>query len=167
MKQNRRFLVALVLLAAISALVLGVDWWQRQTVWQPAGTATPLPPGSIPITLDGLLVGGFVPDDLEKLQTVSFTDAEEGKLQDGWLLRDAIVLYIPAEQLKPETQVLVTSSSRGKSAQLTWADVQDQANMVMFDLSNRGTLKLVSLLPELDHRDEWIQDVDKVEVTQP
>ena len=122
---------------------------------------------SIPITLDGLLVGGFVPDDLEKLQTVSFTDAEEGKLQDGWLLRDAIVLYIPAEQLKPETQVLVTSSSRGKSAQLTWADVQDQANMVMFDLSNRGTLKLVSLLPELDHRDEWIQDVDKVEVTQP
>lgn len=37
----------------------------------------------------------------------------------------------------------------------------------MFDLSNRGTLKLVSLLEKLDTRDEWVQDVDKIEMTSP
>jgi hypothetical protein len=34
----------------------------------------------------------------------------------------------------------------------------------MFDLSSRGTLKLVSVLERLDVRDEWVQDVDKIEV---
>jgi len=36
--------------------------------------------------------------------------------------------------------------------------------MVMFDLSNRGTLKLVSTMPKLDDRDEWIQDADRIEI---
>ena len=39
--------------------------------------------------------------------------------------------------------------------------------MVLFDLSNRGTLKLVSLLEQLDTRDEWVQDVDRIEVVSP
>jgi hypothetical protein len=34
----------------------------------------------------------------------------------------------------------------------------------MFDLSGRGTLKLVSVLERLDVRDEWVQDVDQIEV---
>jgi hypothetical protein len=38
---------------------------------------------------------------------------------------------------------------------------------VMFDLSGRGTLKLVSTLERLDVRDEWVQDVDQIEVSQP
>jgi hypothetical protein len=37
----------------------------------------------------------------------------------------------------------------------------------MFDLSSRGTLKLASTLERLDTRDEWIQDVDKIEVSEP
>ena len=37
----------------------------------------------------------------------------------------------------------------------------------MFDLSNRGNLKLVSVLDKLDARDEWVQDVDRIEVTNP
>ncbi len=37
----------------------------------------------------------------------------------------------------------------------------------MFDLSNRGTLKLVSVLQKLDTRDEWVQDVDSIEVVNP
>jgi len=61
----------------------------------------------------------------------------------------------------------VSSSSRDKSAQLTWAEVDDPANMVMFDLSSRGTLKLVSLMEKLDTRDEWVQDTDKIEITSP
>jgi hypothetical protein len=39
--------------------------------------------------------------------------------------------------------------------------------MVLFDLSGRGTLKLVSKLPQLDIRDEWVQDVDKIEIITP
>jgi hypothetical protein len=34
----------------------------------------------------------------------------------------------------------------------------------MFDLAGRGTLKLVSVLERLDTRDEWVQDVDRIEI---
>jgi len=37
----------------------------------------------------------------------------------------------------------------------------------MFDLSNRGTLKLVSVLEKLDEREEWIQDAEKIEIIRP
>jgi hypothetical protein len=69
--------------------------------------------------------------------------------------------------LQPDTVVIVSSSSRDKSAQLTWAEIDDPANWVMFDLSGRGTLKLVSVLEKLDTRDEWVQDVDLIELTSP
>jgi hypothetical protein len=36
--------------------------------------------------------------------------------------------------------------------------------MILFDISGRGTLKLVSLLDRLDTRDEWVQDSDKIEI---
>jgi hypothetical protein len=55
----------------------------------------------------------------------------------------------------------------GKSAELTWVEVNEAQNMVMFDLSSRGTLKLVSLLEKLDVRDEWVQDVDRIEIVNP
>jgi len=64
--------------------------------------ATPdLPPGSIPITLDGRFAAAFTPADLERLQTVSFVDAEEGKTQEGWLLRDVLRLTLDAETFAP------------------------------------------------------------------
>ena len=40
-------------------------------------------------------------------------------------------------------------------------------SMVMFDLSNKGTLKLVSTMEGFDTRNSWIQDVDKVEISTP
>lgn len=80
------------------------------------------------------------------------------------MLRDVLLLHMKESKLKPETWIIVTSSSRNKSEELTWAEVDDPANWVMFDLSGRGTLKLVSVLERLDIRDEWIQDVDKIEV---
>jgi hypothetical protein len=101
---------------------------------------------------------------LQNLESVSFIDAVEQKPQDGWLLRDVILLFIDSGKLKPSYKVVVSSSSRDKSIELTWAEVQEKTNMVMFDLSNRDTLKLVSLLEKLDTRDEWIQDVDKIEI---
>jgi hypothetical protein len=78
-----------------------------------------------------------------------------------------ILLYVNAGKLDADSLVTVSSSSRDKSATLTWTEVDDPANWVMFDLSNRGTLKLVSVLEELDTRDEWVQDVDRIEISRP
>jgi hypothetical protein len=164
MSRNIRILIALAVVLVIAGLVLGVDWLQRYQAAQVLSTSTPLPPGSIPIVYNGHIVGGLIPSELEKLTMVSFVDAEEGKTQDGWLLRDVLLLYLKPEQLPDEAQITVSSSSRDKSATVSWAKVKEPSNMVMFDLSNRGTLKLVSLLPQLNTRNWWVQDVDKIEI---
>jgi hypothetical protein len=101
------------------------------------------------------------------LDEMSFIDSEEGKQQKGWLLRDILLLHLDPESLGPEARVTVRSSSRDKSVELNWAEVEDEDNMVMLDLSNKGTLKLVSLLERLDTREEWIQDVDGIELELP
>ena len=171
MSQNKRILIAFLALVILAVVVLGIEAVRRKNQQEkqadqsqmPPGMATAVP-GSIPIYVNGELVGSFEPTDLEQLEQVSFQDAEEGKTQEGWLLRDVLLLYVDTDTLTPETAVIVTSNHRGKSAQLTWAEVNDTANMVMFDLSGRGTLKLVSLLPQLDVRDEWVQDVDLIEI---
>jgi hypothetical protein len=170
MSQRTRILVALLTLAVVAGVVLGIDALQR-AAGSPAQVAAGEPtlaPGSIPIYLDGKLMGGFTPDDLSQLQEVSFVDAAEGKEQKGWLLRDVILLHVSEKQLEPDSIITVTSSSRNKSAQVTWAEANDAANLVMFDLSNRGTLKLVSKdLPQLTTREQWVQDADKIEITSP
>lgn len=164
MTQRARILIAVGVLVLVAAVVLGVDALQRASGGQAAEGEPTVAPGAVPIRLDGKLVGSFTPADLERLQTVSFVDPEEGKTQDGWLLRDVIRLYVEPERLTGAL-VTVSSSSRAKSAQVTWAEVDVPENYVMFDLSNRGTLKLVSVLPALNTRDEWVQDVDSIEVT--
>lgn len=169
MTQRTRILIAITVLLVLVVAVVGIEAIRRAAggptqVSEDASTATP---GGIPIYLDGQLVGAFSPPDLEALETVSFVEAEEGKTEEGWLLRDVLLLHVKEKALQPDTIVVVSSSSRDKSAQLTWAEVEDPANWVMFDLSGRGTLKLVSVLERLDTRDEWIQDVDLVELTSP
>ena len=165
MNQNKRIIIAVVVLLVIVGIILGVDFLQRQ---QAASVApADMPPGSVPIFVDGKFVASFVPDDLNQLKGASFVDAEEGKTQEGWMLRDVLLLYVRENKLKNDTQVTVSSSSRGKSKTLTWAEVDAQEDMVMFDLSGRGTLKLVSKIPGFDVRDAWVQDVDKIELTSP
>lgn len=163
MNQKTRILIAIIVLLIIAVLVIGIDFLRRGSVSNHTFSGTPLPAGSVPIYLNGELVGGFTPDDLEKLQEVSFVDADEGKNQTGWLLRDILFIYLPEETLQ-NGKITVISSSREKSIQLNWSEVADEDNMVMFDLSNRKTVKLVSLLDKLDSRDEWIQDTDRIEV---
>ena len=158
MSQRTRILIAVGIVIVLVAAVLGVEALRR------ANSEPELAPGSIPITVDGEPVGGFVPDNLTALELVSFVDEEEGKTQEGWLLRDVLRFHVRENKLQPATRILVISSSRDKSAELTWAEVEDVSNWVMFDLSGRGTLKLVSVLERLDVRDEWIQDVDNIEV---
>jgi hypothetical protein len=166
MTQRTRIVLAIAALAAMVLGVLGVDALRRRTgtALAPEGEPTLLP-GSIPIYLDGRLVGGFQPTDLQDLQEVSFVDTEDGVAQQGWLLRDVLQLHIDVRQLKPDNRIEVSSSSRNKAAELTWSEVEDAQNWVMFDLSNRGTLKLVSVLEKLDTREEWVQDTDRIEVT--
>lgn len=158
MSQRTRILIAVGVLMLLVAAVLGIEALRASSV-EPT-----LAPGALPIYRDGKLEAGFVPDDLAALEEASFVDAEEGKTQQGWLLRDILLLYVKESKLKPDTRIVVTSSSREKSVELTWAEVADPDNWVMFDLSGRGTLKLVSTLERLDVRDEWVQDVDKIEI---
>jgi hypothetical protein len=166
MSQRARILVAVAILVVLVAAVLAIDLWRRTSSTQVAGAGEPtLAPGSIPLRLDGKLVGSFSPTDLEQLEQVSFVDAEEGKNQDGWLLHDVILLHVQPVQLKSGSRIVVSSSSRNKSAELSWSEVEDPANYIMFDLSNRGTLKLVSMLERLGTRDEWVQDVDAIDIT--
>jgi hypothetical protein len=162
-----RLILALLLILVIVALVLGVTFIQRQIAAAPVGTSTPLPPGSVPIYLDGEFMGAFTAHFLSRLPTAQFTDVYEEKPQQGWPLSQVILQVVPQSDLKPAALVIVSSSSREKSAQLTWAEVSDPANFVLFDLSNRGTLKLVSVLPALDGRNEWVQDADRIEIQTP
>jgi hypothetical protein len=161
MTQKTRILIGISILVVLVGVVVGADVLRRQAA------SGDLPAGSIPIYLDGRRLGAFSPADLEQLKQVSFVDSAEGKEQAGWLLRDVLLLHVETAQLTPETLITVSSASREKSAQLTWAEVNEEANWVMFDLSNRGTLKLASVLEKLDTRDEWVQDVDRIEITRP
>jgi hypothetical protein len=165
MDQKKRILIAVVILLVIVGGVLGVDYLQRQKA--AAQAPADMPPGSIPIFVNGGFVASFVPDDLSQLPGASFVDAEESKTQDGWLLKDVLLLYVKPNKLKADAQITVSSSSREKSHTLTWTEVENMDNMVLFDLSGRGTLKLVSKIPGFDVRDAWIQDVDKIEVMTP
>lgn len=157
MKQGTRIGIAVGVIILVAVVVLGVDLARRQR-------DASLPPGSIPVYVRGALATAFVPDDLDSLELVSFVDEEEGKTHEGWLLRDILMLYLTDDVLREDTVVVVSSSSRDKSVTLTWPEVNDPGNMVMFDLAGRGTLKLVSRLERLDIRDEWVQDVDRIEI---
>jgi len=165
MSQTTRIIVAVVILLVLIGAVLGIEMVRRgSAAGAVEGTAVP---GAIPIYEEGKLVASFSPADLETLEQVSFVDEEEGKTQEGWLLRDVLLLHMDPDRLEPDTAIVVSSSANGKQAALTWAEVEDPANRVMFDLAGRGTLKLVSTLERLDVRDEWVQDVDRIEVGSP
>lgn len=171
MSQNKRLLIAGIILLLLIGGVMGVEALRRQQVAEsnqslmPEGMPTAAP-GSIPITVNGDLVASFTPEAIGNLPEASFADAEEGKTQEGWLLADILTFYL-ADPLPDEALIRVRSNHRDKEITLTWAEVADPANYVMFDLSGRGTLKLVSLLPRLDTREEWVQDTDEITITIP
>jgi hypothetical protein len=167
MKPIYRYALALVVLVGIVGLIVGIDALQRRFSGGTTLANETLAPGSIPIYLDGALRGAFTPNSVLSLPTASFNDAEEGKTQAGYLLRDVVLQVVGAEMLSPDTLVVVSSSSRDKSARLYWSQVNTPAAQILLALGGRGTFKLVSLLPELDTRDEWVQDVDRIEVTTP
>jgi hypothetical protein len=166
MSQTKRILIGVTVLVFLGAAVWLLEVMRGQSAI-PGDVQFTLTPGSIPIYLNSKLVAGFAPNSLVVLEQVSFVDTEEGKPQEGWLLRDVLLVYLPEKTFNQNTLIRVSSSSRDKHVELTYPEVDDRENMVMFDLSNKGTLKLVSLLDQLDTRDEWIQDVDRIEVVNP
>lgn len=165
MNQTKRNILAILILAGLAAILLGLEAWRGSVASKSLDIS--LNPGDVPVYQDGQLMAAFNAKDLNNLQLVSFVDAEEGKIQDGWLLSDILGKYLQTQFWDNSMQIVISSSSRDKSIILTWGEVKNPENMVMFDLSGRGTLKLVSLLEQLDVRDEWIQDVDKIEVIEP
>lgn len=169
MSQNRRLLLAGLILLLMIGVVMGVDALRRQqtanVTQMPVGMPTAVA-GSVPITINGDIIASFTPDALAQLPEASFKDAEEGKTQEGWMLADILTFYLD-DALPDNATILVRSNHREKEATLTWAEVADPANKIMFDISGRGTLKLVSLLPRLDFRDEWVQDTDEITITIP
>jgi hypothetical protein len=142
--------------------VIGIEYLRGKSLAKQIDAS--LEPGDIPVFWNGKLKGAFSPLDLETLTTTSFIDAEEGKTQEGWMLGEVLLTQFNENLFSDNTIIKIISTSREKSIELTWAEVKNPDNMVMFDLSGRGTLKLVSLLERLDVRDEWIQDVDKIEI---
>ena len=80
------------------------------------------------------------------------------------MLRDVLLVHISEDALRSNSTITVSSSSREKSAQMTWEQADNLENSVLFDLSSRGTVKLASRLEGLDTRDTWVQDVDRIEV---
>lgn len=176
MSQAKRVGIAVGLIVLLLAIVVGFDLWRRNAAAsapargaQLGASITPasVPAGAIPIYLNGELAGSFTPDDLSSLEKVSFVDSDEGKTQEGWRLADILALKLETASFSPDATVIVSSSSRDKEAVMTWEEVSDPENWVMFDLSNRGTLKLTSVLEQLDARDEWVQDSDRIEVRTP
>jgi hypothetical protein len=167
MSTLKRLGLGLAILLIISGLVLGLDALRARSLVEAGSGQVTLLPGSIPIYLNGRMLVAFSPADLESLKMASFVEPAEGKTEEGWLLYDVIRLYLLEDFLDARVKVKIISSSRDKSMELTWAEIADQSNMVMFDLSGRGTLKLVSKMAGLDDRDEWVQDVDRIEVNTP
>ncbi len=167
MKQGSRIAIAVLFLVVAGGVVLGIDALRRTAPQPAAGAAPTVPPGNIPIYVDGTLRASFGPGDLGPLAQASFVDPGESIEQKGWLLRDVVLLYVDRAQLQADTRIVVSSSTRGKKAEVTWAEADNPDNKLIFDLANRGTLKLVSVLPRLATRDQWVQDVDRVDISRP
>lgn len=165
MSQSKRIILAVGLIIVLIGVVLGLESLRAKIIAKEQDVT--LNPGDVPVYKDGELLAAINSADLADLQMVQFTDAEQGKVQEGWLIMDIMDKYFKAKLFPDSLQLVFSSSSRDKSIALTWDEIADPENMVMFDLSGRGTLKLVSKLEKLDVRDEWIQDVDRIEIIEP
>jgi hypothetical protein len=162
MNQKTRILIAVGIIILLTVAVISIERIRGQQI--AAQIDASLQPGDIPVYWNGNLRTAFAPADIETITRASFVDAEEGKTQNGWLLKDVLLTYFNENQFRDDTFVKVVSTSREKSVDITWEEIANTDNNVMFDLSGKGTLKLVSLLERLDVRDEWIQDVDMIEI---
>ena len=170
MSQNIRILIVVGIVVFIGLMLAGLGVWQ---LMQPAPPASAPTEGLIHVYVDGAFKANTSPAEIDKLPKTSFTDAEQGKSQEGPWLKDVILKYVEARSLSPTSEVRVEGAHRtdgaAKTVIITWAEATDERNHVILDVSGDGlTVKLVSTLPRLDERAEWVQGVSRIEVvTQP
>ena len=166
MNSPQRIIIAIAILAVLTGSILAVDSLRRGGCLYKhirAGTKE-FSEGCIPVFSSNTLLAGFCRDNAARLKMTGFIDKKENKLQEGWLLRDVILLYVDKKNLSPDTMVRIESSSRGKKAEIPWKEIADDSNRIVLAASKQGSLKLVSSIKGLDTRGRWVQDVDKIEV---
>lgn len=162
MSKRKRIILLFSGFLTIIVLMFLIEFLRGKS--QTNATEGELQPGQVAIYWNGKFNLGFSGSDLEGLQEVSFKDVEEQKTQQGWLLKDVLLKFYDTDLFSEDTVIRVSSSSRNLSATVVWFEVLDEENYILFDLSGRGTLKLVSVMERLDERAEWVQDIDKIEI---
>ncbi|NLG49628.1 MAG: hypothetical protein GX552_05900 [Chloroflexi bacterium] len=167
MSNNKRAIIVLVVLVGIG-VVFAVQGLLRQAA--PAVPSATPQPGMIHFYVDGVFVANVAPGDVTSLPQASFVDSEEGKTQEGPLVKDLVLLYMKESDLSPQSVIRVegrrSSSGEAKQGSVTWEQAQNPDNHLLFDISSSGdSLKLVSTLPEMGTRDTWVQGVSRIEVT--
>jgi hypothetical protein len=166
MSTSRRIVIAIVILVFVIGSILVIQSFRRGGHLYRICNAgeKKFSEGCILLSSGGKKLADFCRKNSEGLKKTAFRDKKENKLQEGWLLRDVILLYVKKEDMSPDTLVRIASSSRGKKAEVRWKDISDEQNRVLLALTKQGTLKLVSVMKDLDAREQWVQDVDKIEV---
>jgi hypothetical protein len=166
MNSSQRIIIAIAILAVLTGSILAIDSLRRGgCMYKHARTGNKeFAEGCVPVFSGNRLMAGFCRENSARLKMTGFIDKKENKLQEGWLLRDVILLYVDKKKLLPETMVRIESSSRGKKAEIQWKEIADQSNRILLAVSKQGSLKLVSSMKGLETRGRWVQDVDKIEV---
>lgn len=165
MSQNKRIIIALIIIVVLSGAILTVDSFRRGGMLYRNFISKKFDAGYIPIYRGPHELGRFSIAETSKLTKIAFTDKTEKKLQEGWPLSDVIRMYVDKNSLTPGTRVMVASSARNKAVSLAWNDIAKKKNMIILAISKQGTLKLVSMMKGFDTRDQWIQNVDRIEVS--
>jgi hypothetical protein len=169
MSTTTRVIIGLIVIAVLAGIILAIESSRRGgSLYRTLREGSERFSGEcIPVYSGASLLSKFCSADAARLAKKSFVDKSENKKQEGWLLRDVLLISIKKEELKPGTLVRVSSSSRGKKAELTWKDVSNEANLVILAPTKQGTLKLASVLKGLDTRTKWVQEVDTIEIVRP
>ena len=163
-QRNRTLLVVAVV--ALVAGALGLSGLLQRG----ASTSSEPEAGKIHVYVDGRFVANVDPAQVSALATSSFVDSEKGKTQEGPRLQDVLLLYLDEGNLEEGSIIKVNgiqpSNEKAKEATVTWGQASESVNNVLLDVSvSSGSLKLVSTLPGLDTRADWVQGIQRIDVT--
>ena len=114
---------------------------------------------TIKIFLNNKLIHILTLTELHKLRNYSFVDST-GHLQEGPLLFDVIKYVVGNETFK---YVIIIGSRKNMTLKLMYDIVSNRKNLIIFDYTNRNTVKLCgkeNILP----RENWVKDIIKLKI---
>jgi len=176
--QRNRIVVTIGILALVLVAIFAWGLTRGTGETQPA-PATPGSPAissqakttsfgeGIPIYIQGQLKSTVLLKGMDALSLDRFVDDDEGLVREGPLLRDVLRQSLGDEPLPDDAVVTVMSTISNKTAELTWAEVKDPANHVVLIREEGQGLMLVSVLPQLDDRSEWVEGIDRIKIRLP